>query len=132
MTAARTETVEFEAVCLDGKAVPSGDLFLQFFDLAVFKFDNFAATGADEVIVMSFVGDVVVLRLRAEVPGLGDACIAKQVQRSIDRGQPEVRIGLGELMIHGLGRDVFLSKERCQNELPLPGEFQLVLPQMFL
>jgi hypothetical protein len=43
-----------------------------------------------------------------------------------------MRIGLGELMIHGLSRDVFLPKERRQNELPLPGEFQLVLAQVFL
>ena len=43
MTAAGAESVEFKAVGLDGEAVPGGDLLLQFFDLAVFKFDDLAA-----------------------------------------------------------------------------------------
>ncbi len=63
MTAAGAESVEFKAVGLDGKAVPGGDLLLQFFDLAVFKFDDLAATCADEMIVMPLMGDVIILRL---------------------------------------------------------------------
>jgi hypothetical protein len=63
MTAAGAESIEFEAVGLDGKAVSGGDLLLQFFNLAVFEFDDFAATCADEVIVMPFMGNVIVLRL---------------------------------------------------------------------
>ena len=132
MTAAGTEAVEFEAVSLNGKAVSSGDLFLQFFNLTVFKFDDLTATGADKVIVVPFVGDVIVLRLRAEMPRLGDARVAKQVQRPINGGQPKMRIRLCELVVHGLGRDVFLTKKRRQDQFPLPGEFQLMLAQMFL
>lgn len=123
MTAAGAETVEFEPVGLDGKAIAGGDFILQFLDLTIFKFDDLAATRADEVIVMAFVRDVIVLRLRAKVSGLGDTRVAKQVQRPINRGQPKVRIGLGELVIHGFSRDVFLSEERGQDEFALPGEF---------
>ena len=79
MTAAGAETVEFESVGLDGKAVAGGDFILQFLDLTIFKFNNLAATRADEVIVMAFVRDVIVLRLRAKVSGLGDTRVAKQV-----------------------------------------------------
>jgi hypothetical protein len=132
MTAAGTQAVEFEPVGLDGKAISGGDLFLQLFDFTVFKFGNLSATRAYQVVVVAFVGHIVVLRLRAEMPGLRDACVAKQVQGPINRGQPKVRIGLGELMVHGLGRDVFLSKEGGEDEFALSGEFELMLAQMFL
>ena len=63
MTAAGAETVEFEPVGLDGKTVAGGDLFLEFLDFTIFEFDDLAATRADEVIVVAFVGDVIVLGL---------------------------------------------------------------------
>ena len=63
MTAARAETVQLEAVGLDRKAVPGGDFLLQFFDLAVLKLDDLTATRANEVIVVAFVRDVIVLGL---------------------------------------------------------------------
>jgi len=55
MAAARTESVEFEAVGLDCEAVPRGDLLLKALDIAVFEFDDFPTTGADEVIVVALV-----------------------------------------------------------------------------
>ena len=63
MTTAGTQTVEFKPVGLDGKAVAGSNFLLQFFNLAIFKFHDLAATRANEVIVMSFVGDIVVLSL---------------------------------------------------------------------
>ena len=79
MTAARAEAVEFEAVSLDDKAVPSGDFLLQFLDFTVLKFDDLSATRADKVIVMSLVSHVIVLCLRTEMPRLCNASVAKQV-----------------------------------------------------
>ena len=64
--------------------------------------------------------------------GLCNAGIAKQVQRPINRGQPEVRIRFGELMVHSLSRNVFLPEKRRQDQLTLAGKFQLVLAQMLL
>ena len=132
MTAARAKAIELEPVGLDGKAVAGGNFLLQFLDFTIFEFDDLAATRADEVIVMAFVGDIIVLRLRAEVPGLGNPRVTKQVQRPINRGQAEVRIGLGKLVIHGFCRNVLLPKEGGQDQFPLPGKFQLMLAQMFL
>ena len=63
MTAAGTESVQFEAVGLDGEAVAGGDLFLEAFDIAVFKLHDLSAPGTDEVVMMPLMGDVVVLRL---------------------------------------------------------------------
>ena len=63
MTTAGTQTVEFKPVGVDGKAIAGGDFLLQFFDLAIFKFHDLAAPRADEVIMMPFVGDIVVLGL---------------------------------------------------------------------
>ena len=60
----------------DGEAVPRRDLVLQVFDVAVLELDDGAALGADHVVVMAFIDDVVVMGLRAEVPFLGDARFA--------------------------------------------------------
>ena len=87
MTAPRAKAVEFEAVGLDRKAVPSGDFLLQLFNFTVLKLDDFSATRANEMIVMSLVSHVIILRLRTEMPRLCDAGVAEQVQRPIDRGQ---------------------------------------------
>jgi len=121
MSAAGAEAVKFEAMGLDGEPVAVGDLLLQFFDFAILEFDDLSASGADQVVVMPFVGHVIVLGLRTKVAGLGDAGIAKEIQRSVDGGQPEVRIGLGELMIHGLCCDVLLPKKGAENKFPLAG-----------
>ena len=53
MTAAGAEAVEFETVGLDRKSVTGGDLFLQFLDFTIFEFDDFPATGANEVVVVA-------------------------------------------------------------------------------
>lgn len=130
MPATGAEAVKFESVGLDDKPVLGGDLFLQAFDLAIFELYNSATAGADEVVVMAFMGDIVILRLRAEMPGLGNARFAEQVQGAVDGGQSEVRIFLGELVIHGFRRDVLLPKKCRQDQLTLAGQLELMLRQV--
>lgn len=132
MSAARTEAVELKSVSLDGKSVPGGHFFLEPLNFLVLKFHDLLAAGADEVIVVAFVRDVVVLRLRAEVPGLCEAGIAEQIERSIDCRESKVRIGLSQLVIHGLRGDVLLPEERAQNHFTLTGELELMLAQVLL
>ncbi len=132
MTAARTETVEFQTMGLDGKAITCGDLFLQAFDLTILELNNLAAAGADEVVVMTLMGDVVVLGLRTEVAGLGQPGVAEEIQSTIDRGEAEVWVLLGELVVHRLGRDVFLFQEGTQDQLALAGQLQLMFFEVLL
>ena len=77
MAATRAEPVQFKPVGLDHEAIFSRYLFLQPFDLAILEFHNGAAPGADQVVVVAFVRNVVVLRLRAEMPCLGDTGFAE-------------------------------------------------------
>lgn len=77
MTAARTESVELEAVGLNREPIAGSDFLLEFFDFAIFKFDDFSAARANEVIVMTLMRDIIVLGLRAEVSGLGEPGITK-------------------------------------------------------
>lgn len=130
MAAARTEAVQLQPVGLDHKAVLGRNLFLQPFNLAVLEFYNRSTAGADEMVVMALMRDIVVLRLGAEVAGLGDACFAEEIQRAVNRGESEVGIFLRQLMIHRLGRDVFLSQERRQDEFALTSQLQLMLGQV--
>ena len=123
MTAARAETIELEAVGLNGEPIAGGDFLLELFDFAVFKLHNLAATGANEVIVMTLVRHVIVLSLRTEVPGLGQSRVAKKVQCPVNGSQSEMRISFGELVIHRFGGDMFLAEKRCEDEFTLAGEF---------
>ena len=115
---------------LNDGAVLGGDFFLEPFDLTIFKLHNCPAAGTDEVVVMALVGDIVVLGLRAEVSRLGDARLAEQIQGAVDCGQSQVGVLFGQLMVHRLGRDVFLSEECRQNQFSLPSQLQLVLGQV--
>ena len=120
MAAASTEAVQLQPVSLDDKAVLRRDLLLQPFNLTIFEFYDSATAGADEMIVMALMRDIVVLRLGAEVAGLSNPCFAEQIQRAVNSGESEVRIFLGELMVHRFCRDVFLSEKRRQDQFALP------------
>ncbi len=130
MAAARAEAVQFQAMSLDDEAIPCGDFFLKPFDFAILELHDRPATRADEMVVMTFMRDVVVLRLCAEVSGLSDPGFAKQVQCAVDGGEAKMRIFLCKLMVHGFGRDVFLSQEGRQDQLALPRELQLMFGQV--
>jgi len=75
-------------VGLNGKPVAGGHFLLKLLDLAVFEFDDLPATGADQVVVVAFVGDVVVLRLGAEMPGLGQAGFLRALEGPSLEGRP--------------------------------------------
>ena len=132
MTAARTETVEFKSVGLDGKSVPGGHFFLESLNFLVFKFHDLLAAGTDEVIVVALVRDVVVFRLRAEMPGLSEAGIAEQIEGPVDGRKSKMRIGLRQLVIHGFRGNVLLPEECVQNQFTLAGELELMLAQVLL
>lgn len=115
---------------LNDKAILCGDFFLEPFDLAIFELHNGAATRADQMVMMTFVGDVVVLRLGAEVASLGNSGFAKQIQRAIDGSEAKMRIFLRELMVHSFRRDMFLSQECGEDQFALASQLQLMLGQM--
>ena len=130
MTTASAETVEFKAVSRDGEAVSGGHFLLELFDLAVFKLHDFAAVGANQMVVMPLVGDVVILRLCAEMAGLRQACFAKQVKGAVDRGESQVRVFLRQLVIHLFGSDVLLLEEGVKDEFTLTRVFQLMFAEV--
>jgi hypothetical protein len=131
MAATRTEAVEFKSVGLDDKSMQGSHFLLESLDFLVFKLHDLLAASADEVIMVALVRNVVVLRLRTEVPGLCEAGIAEQIERPVDCRESEVRIGLSQLVIHGLRGNVFLPEEDAENQFTLAREFELMLAQMF-
>lgn len=101
-------------------------------DIAVLKFHDFSATGADEMIVVALVRNIVVLRLSPEVPGLRKACFTKEVQCAVNGRQPQMGIFPGQLVVHRLSRDMFLFQKCVEDQFTLASKFQLVLPKMLL
>lgn len=130
MTTASAEAVEFKTVSRNGEAVSGGDFLLELFDLAVFKLHDLAAVGANQMVVMTLVGNVVILRLRAEMPGLRQPGFAKQVEGTVDGGEPQMRIFLRQLVVHRFGGDVLLLEEGVKNEFALARVLQLVFAEV--
>jgi hypothetical protein len=126
MTATGTQAVEFQFMSLNHKPVLGCDLLLQTLNLAVLEFHDFPATRADEMVVVPFMRDIVILGLRAEVTGLSQAGLAEQIQRSVDCRKAQVRVLLGELMVHGFGRHMLLLQKGGENQFALAGQFQLM------
>lgn len=101
-------------------------------DIAVFEFNNFPTTGADEMIVVALVRNIVVLRLSPEVPGLREACFTKEVERAINGRQSQMGIFPRQLVVQLLSRDMFLFQKCVKDQFTLASKLQLVLSQMLL
>ncbi len=132
MAAARTEAVELKSVGFDRKSVPGGHFFLKSFNFLVFKLHDLFTAGTDEVIVVALVRHVVVFRLRTEVPGLCEAGITEQIECPVDSREPQMRVGLRQLVIHGFRGNMLLPEESAQNQFTLAGELELMFAQVFL
>ena len=111
MTAAGAKAVQFEPVGLDGESVAGGDFLLKLFDLAIFKFDDPAAAGADKVVVVPLVRHIIVLGLGAEMAGLGQSYFTEEIERSVNSGETDMRIFFCELSIHLLCGDVLILQK---------------------
>ena len=123
MSTAGADTVEFQFMGLNSEAISAGDFFLKSFDVFMLEFHDLAAGGADEVIVMSLVGHVIVLRLRAEVASLGQPHFAKEIERPVDGGETDMGVLFCELPVHLFRGDVLILQEHVENVLALPCEF---------
>ena len=132
MTAIRAQAVQLQLVRLDGEAVAACHLFLQALDITVFKLDDLAAGRTDEMIVMALVRDVVVLGLSPKMSGLRQSSFTEQVQRSIDRGQADMRVFLGKMAVHLFRGNVLHLQKLGQDLLTLTRELELMLAQVLL
>jgi len=81
---------------------------------------------------MPLVGDVIVLGLGAKMSSLGEAGFTKEVERTVNSRQPEMGILTRELVVELFCGDVLLFQKGIEDEFPLTGIFQLVLPKMLL
>jgi hypothetical protein len=130
MTAVGAESVEFEPVGGNRKAVLGRDFLLKSFDIAVFKFHDLATACADEMVVMALMGHVVILGLCSKVSSLSQPRFAEQVEGPVDGGEPKMRIFACQLMVHFLSRDVFLFQKGVEDQLTLARKFELVFLKM--
>ena len=80
---------------------------------------------------MTFVRNVIVLSLRAEMPRLGQTGFTKKIECSVNSCQADVGILFGQQTIHLLCGDMFDFQKRAQYLLTLTGELELMLAQMF-
>ncbi len=132
MSARRTEAVELQLVRLNPEPMFPRHFLLQAFDIHVFKLHDLAAGGADEVVVVALVGDIVILGLSAEVAGLAQARLAKQVQGPVDRRKPDLGVSLGQLAVHLFCGHMLRFEKGIQDMLALTGELELVLNEVVL
>lgn len=132
MTTARAESVELEAVSLDGKPVPRCHFFLKTLNIAILEFHYFPTACANQMIMMALMRHIVVLGLRTEVPGLGQTRVAEEIERAVNGREAQVRIFARQLVVHRFGRDVFLLQKGIEDQFTLPRKFELVLSKVLL
>ena len=132
MTAARAESIEFEAVGLNGKTVPRCHFFLKTFNVAVFELHDLSTTCANEMVMMALMRHIIVLGLSTEVPGLCQTRFAEEVERAVNGRESQVRISARQLMVHLFSCDVFLLQKGIEDQFTLPRKFELGLPKMLL
>ena len=130
MSAAGAHAVELQLMGLDGEAISAGDFLLKLFDVFILEFHDLPAGGADEMIVMSLVGHVIVLRLRAEVTSLGQPHFTKEIKRPVNGGETDMWVLFRELPIHFFCGDVFIFQKHVENMFALSRELQLMLGQV--
>ena len=116
----------------DGEPVPGGYLFLEALDCLILEFHDLPAARADQVVMVALVRDIVVLRLGAEVAGLGQTCFAEEIQRAVNGRQSNMWVFFGQQAVHLFGGDVLVLKKRLQDVFALPRELELVLGEMVL
>jgi len=79
---------------MDIEVVSLCNNFLKLFDLFIFEFNDVSATSTNKVIMMSFRRIVFeTCHTIFETPFVGQTCIGKQSQRTINRGIPETSFG---------------------------------------
>jgi len=122
MSAAGAHAVELQLMGLDGEAISAGDFLLKLFDVFILEFHDLPAGGADEMIVMSLVGHVIVLRLRAEVTSLGQPHFTKEIKRPVNGGETDMWVLFRELPIHLFCGDVFIFQKHVKNMFALSRE----------
>ena len=130
MTAVSAESVEFEPVGSNRKAVLGRDFLLKSFDIAVVKFHDLATACADEVVVMAFMGHVVILGLCSKVPSLSQPCFTEQVEGPVDGCEPKMMIFTSELMVNYLSRDVYVFQNGVEAQFTTACELEVAWLRM--
>lgn len=130
MTAARAESVELEAVSLDGKTVAGRHFFLKALNVAVFELHDLPTARANKVIMMALMRHIVILGLRTEVPGLGQTRVAEEIERAVNGREAQVRIFARQLVVHRFSRDMFLLQKGIEDQFTLSRKFELMLSKM--
>jgi hypothetical protein len=120
------QAVQFETVAENLEFVLAGDLLLQLLDARIFEFQDGAAAGTDEVIVMLVVAGALIARLSiAEMALFGKTAFGEELQGAVDRRIPEIGILLAQLEVEFFGGQVGARLEKfVENNLTLPGRFQ--------
>ena len=126
ITAFFANAVDLESVAGGNVTVLASNLLLDFSDFLRKKFDGSAALGADHMVMTAAVVLVLVAR-DAIVEGdfAGQAATCQKLQRPVDGGEPDARIGFLDQSMQFVGREMFTSlQEGPQNCVALFGLLQ--------
>lgn len=111
-------------MAVNGEPVGLRDLFLELFDIHIFKLDDLLTLGTDQVVmVVHVVGQLVPGVPVPELPLFRQAAFAEKIECPIDRRQSDRGVLLPHDAIKLFGRHVTLRLDkRAQNGAPLFGD----------
>src|SRR5574337_171863 len=107
LAAIAAATIQLQLVILNGETQSPDDLFLQRLDLGICKLGDFAALGADDVIVVALTGGVFEQGAPiAELPLMGETGVFQELERPINGDEPDPRVPTPYPAVETLGADV--------------------------
>src|SRR5664280_3291389 len=87
------DSIQLKLVSLDQEAVTAGHIGLELFNGLVLELDNGPAAGADQVVVVLPLGNVLVARLAvAELDFAGNPRFGEELQGAVDRRIADPRV----------------------------------------
>jgi len=99
----------------NGEIMRFCDLFLERFDLGVFKFDNAVTLLADQVVMMVHIVSQLVAGLPiAKLPLLGEATRTKKIEGAVDCGQANGRAIIFHFPVKLFCRDVSVRGQEAR------------------
>ena len=123
--AVRADTVKFENVIVQNEAKFFRDFFLKAFNFVIFKFDDFLARRAGQVIVVIFSGPFVTSGHSAHANFADKILFRQRSQKTVDGRETDRRIFCGDRFEDVLrGEVVRTASHDFENQKSLIGHFQ--------
>ena len=120
---AGTESVDLQLMAFDEKTISCGNFVLQFFDGLVLEFNDSAAPGANQMIMVLTGHDMLVTGLAVMHQNIaGQSGLDEKLEGAVDRGIADIGMGGLDLQVQFFNTDMLMGgEEKIEDNVSLAG-----------